>query len=142
MIVVPFKPEHLDHLPLQAKQVCAREYIHNDPAYIHALVQYGDAYTVLVDGDPILCAGVMKFGDGRGSAWALFAELSGKHFVRLCRYMKRYLECSDLRRIEVTVDVMFYEAERLALLMGFEKEGVMRHYGRDGHDYYMMGRVF
>jgi hypothetical protein len=141
MRVVPFKPEHLSHLPLQRKQLNAREYIANDPDYIRALTMYGDAYTVLVDGEPIVCAGVMKYGDGRGGAWALFAETSGKHFVRICRYILRYLQVSDLRRIEAVVDVDFAEGIRLAKVLGFKVEGVMQQYGRDGHDHYMMGRV-
>lgn len=141
MRIVPFEPRHLDHLKLQPKQRAAGDIIASDPAYIQSLAAYGNAYTALWDGEPLCCAGVTDFGDGRGYAWALFSEDSGKHFVRLCRSIRRYLELCTFRRIEATIDCRFAEALRLATMMGFEVEGTMRAYGRDGADHYMVGRV-
>jgi hypothetical protein len=141
MIVVPFKPEHLYRVPIQAAQIGAAKLINDNPRYGETLAVGGDAYTVLVDGEPVLCAGVLRLEDGRGWVWALFAQHSGKYFVRLCRYMQRYLQCCNIRRIEAAIDCNFKEGVRLAEMMGFQKEGVMRKYGANGEDYFMMGRI-
>lgn len=141
MRIVSFEARHLEHLRLQPQQMAAGDIIASDPSYIQGLTAYGKAFTALVDGEPICCAGVTDYGDGRGYAWALFAEHSGRHFIRLCRSIRRYLEVCDYRRVEATVDCRFAAAIRLGKLMGFEIEGRMKAYARDGADHYMLGRV-
>lgn len=139
--VIPFHPDHLGLIHIQDAQAGANKIIRDNPDYGKTLASQGDAYTVEVDGVPMLCAGVIRLDDGRGWVWMLFASNSGRHFVRICRYVRRYLESCGLRRIEASIDCTFKEGIRLAKLMGFEIEGRMRQYGANGEDYFMMGRV-
>lgn len=138
MTIVPFDDSHIAAMDIQEAQAAAKILV--TPEYL-AWLCTGDAYTVLVDGKPIVSAGVAPFGDGRGLAWALFAQCSGPHFVRLVRYIRRYLADTPFRRVEATVDTRFTAAVRLAKLVGFEIEGTMRQYGRDGGDHHMMARI-
>lgn len=141
MMIVPFKPEHLTLIDMQEQQITARDILRDQPGLAGMLRSSGDAYTVLVDGQPIICAGLLNVGDGRAHAWALFAQHSGRYFVKLIRYIGRYLDTVSFRRIEATVDVRFFAAIRLANILGFEREGVMKAYGRDGGDHYLYARV-
>lgn len=141
MMIVPYKPEHLAIMDIQEKQIAARGILQGQPGLAGMLRSSGDAYTVLVDGQPIICAGLIDQGDGRAHAWALFAQNSGRYFVKLIRYIGRYLDTVPFRRIEATVDVRFFEAIRLAQILGFEREGTMKAYGRDGGDHYLYARV-
>jgi hypothetical protein len=141
MRIVPFEARHLQCINVQDAQSYALDIIHSEPSYGDFLAANGDGYTVLVDGVAILCAGVIRLDDGRGMAWALFSRDSGKHFVRICKGIRRYLSVCTIRRIEASIDVNHAEGVRLAKLMGFEIEGTMRKYGRDGSDHYMMARI-
>jgi RimJ/RimL family protein N-acetyltransferase len=79
--------------------------------------------------------------DNRAQAWALIAAGAGRHFVRMFRAMKSFLELQDIRRIEATVDARFEQGHRMMRMLGFEYEGLMRAYLPDGRDCALYGRV-
>mgnify|MGYP003671506105 CR=1 FL=1 len=48
----------------------------------------------------------------------------------------------NLRRLQIVVDVNREKAVQWADFLGFKREGVMKRYGPEGHDYYMYARIY
>ncbi|HET6890540.1 MAG TPA: hypothetical protein VFH31_05510 [Pyrinomonadaceae bacterium] len=139
MEIVPFKPEHLAKIRLQGAQEYLTSYI--DPASVSAL-QVGSAFSA-IEGDLVLgSAGVISIWHGRGIAWAWLSKDCGKYFVRIHRAVKRFLDMSDINRIEATVDCDFHAGHEWIHMLGFELEAErMRGYRPDGGDMSLYARV-
>lgn len=117
--VTEFKAEHLDQIALQE----AQQYLlhHMEPgmgAYLEGL----QAFSGLVDGKPVVCAGVLPYWEGRGLAWAYLGEDAGSHMAAIHKAVKRYLEVAPFDRIEAAVDVEFEAGHRWIKMLGFELE--------------------
>lgn len=127
-------------LNLQAAQARFAETF--TPEHARALEMAGQAYTAMVDGRPIACSGLVEQWPGRALAWALLANDIGAHtFVRVSRAVRRYLDASDYRRIEMQVDADHPQAIRWAQLLGFEVEGKRAKFLPDGRDAFEFVRI-
>jgi RimJ/RimL family protein N-acetyltransferase len=118
---MPFEPQHLTDLKLQSAQV-ASEGNFDNPAYAASLKSSGPAYTAFFDGKVVAVAGMVNIWNGRGLAWALFTPMALDHFTEIYKAIKRFLEISDVRRIECFVDCEFERAHRMARKLGFVME--------------------
>jgi RimJ/RimL family protein N-acetyltransferase len=140
---IPFRPEHLAALRLQAAQ-----------AYLQPLLarrDYGaalagpDTWTGIVAGRVIGCAGVLPQWPGRAIAWALLTrELTSRHFLRVHYKVMGVLDEAQRRgsrRIETSVDAGFDAGHRWARALGFRPEGLMRAYSPDGRDHVLYACV-
>lgn len=139
MNIIPFQPIHLELLMLQPGQSYARQYF-GQQKYAETLMA-GPAFTAMED-DRVLCmAGVLPYWEGRAEAWALLSGGLTRHFVRIHRAVLRFLETSDIRRIETAVDANFPEAIIWAEKLGFKCEGLMPGYTPEGRDCLRYARV-
>lgn len=135
MIVVPFRPGHLERLRLQPAQAHVR-------AYFKDVEKFGTAYTAIEGEDVLACAGVLPAGSHRAVAWALLGEIGPALFLRVHREVERFLARQPYRRIEALVDCGFDEAHRWVRLLGFEREAErMKAYTPDGRDVALYARV-
>ena len=140
MIVMPFKPEHLETLVLQPAQEMARVDIAGK-GYGEALAK-SDSFTALIDGRVAACAGVIPMWEGRGEAWAMIAgDVGPMGMLRIHHAVKRYLDLNGLRRIEAACDAGFAQAHRWLLLLGFHYEGPLAKYTPDGRDCVRYARI-
>lgn len=141
MVIVPFNAAHLTAIKLQQAQS-------------HALSTLGDAESVYLeasdyaftalDGDVVVaCAGIIRLWEGRGHAWALMSGSIGARFVGVHRAVKRAIQISGYRRIEMDVDASHEEAIKWAHMLGFYNETPdgMRGYTADGRLFYKFARV-
>lgn len=139
MIVAHLKHEHVRTLRLQQEQrqfACALT-----QEYVQSLIDHGHAWTV-IDGETIVaCAGFVEHWHNRAYAWALIGDEAGRRMVPLTRIVRQFLDQSPWPRIETAVDEAFEAGHRWAKLLGFEKEGVMRHYSPEGRDCALYARV-
>jgi hypothetical protein len=141
MMIVPFHPDHLTRLKLQPKQGGALSGLTTDQSEMMAGCDI--AWTAL-DGDEVVaCAGIMHLWEGRGHAWALLSGNIGRRMVQMHRAVKRAIELSGYRRIEMDVDAEFAEAKHWARLLGFidETPHGMPGYSPDGRLYHKFARV-
>ena len=110
-----------------------------------ALQIEGMSYTYLVDGVPILCAGVAPLWPGVGEGWAVASQHIYRHGVSAARAARRgfsgVIERSQLHRVQTAVLVGAPRLSRFAQFLGFEREGLMRAYGSDRKDYDLYSRV-
>lgn len=140
MVIVPFDPEHLQMLQLQAAQAWLSEDMLR-PEYAQMVASCGVAFSG-IDGETLVgCAGLMNFHKDRAVAWALLSQQSGEHFVKIFRAMQKYLNVCTARRIEAQVACDFPQGRRLVTMLGFDFEGRMRGFFPDGRDADLFARV-
>jgi|JI9StandDraft_2_1071091.scaffolds.fasta_scaffold04911_5 hypothetical protein len=136
--VVPFEPEHILQLDVQEAQRLT------DDEQARALAApFGWAWTGMVDGVPVACAGLVEVWQGRAYAWALLARTAGPWMAAITRAVRRALKASTFDRIEMAVDAGFVAGQRWALLLGFELETPrpLRRYLPGGRDAYLYAMV-
>jgi hypothetical protein len=136
--IVRFEREH-------AKRMCVqRQQLLDEFGEADAMsASFGDAWTALLDGRPIACAGVVEVWSGRAYAWALLAEDAGPHMLAITRAIRCFLQRAPYRRIEMAVTVGFDAGRRWAEMLGFQLETptAMRNYLPNGKDAWLYARV-
>ncbi len=138
--IVPFQPEHLAALKIQAVQASAQPSMTLEfGRQIQASV--GMARTALLEGQPIACAGITELWKGRGFAWAYLGDGWERHAKAIHRAVLEVLKASRWRRVEMAVDSRYPAAKRWAWHLGFDFEGVARAYTPDGRDCEIWARV-
>jgi hypothetical protein len=136
--VVPFQPGDLD--TVQGPASASRPRVTAEHAKSLAALPHN--YTVLSDGHPIACGGVVEHWPGRWEAWAVLDGVSRKDFLAVHCAAKRILNELTVRRIEAVVRVGYTVGIRWVRALGFQQEAArMKHYGVDGEDYSMYARV-
>ncbi len=105
----------------------------------------GPAYTLLVDGIPMACAGIVLQDWNKGEAWSLLSESFYSHKVKIYRAMKAGLDAliaeHKLQRVQSLIDPHYPEAVDFIECFGFEYEGRLRAYGPEKKDYLMYAKV-
>lgn len=120
MIIVPFKPEHLKQIELQAEQSLAREHFDN-VAYAESLAAY-EGYTALINDKVVACAGFITVWANRYQVWAVISATIGPAgMLKISRAVLRGLSLKT-GRIEAFVAAEFEAGHRWAQLMGFTLE--------------------
>lgn len=97
------------------------------------------------DGDEIIGVfGVVEMYKGRGNVFAFISQNSGKKMVSLVRLLKKIIskgmERAGYERLEMSVLQGFNAADRLAVMLGFEYEGLMRNYFK-GKNYKLYAKI-
>ena len=95
---------------------------------------------------PVAAWGIFPIWPGRASAWAVFTPRAKLWAKRVGTATKFHVEQMRhlllLRRLEAPVNAGDEPAIRWARIVGFEAESLMRSYGPEGEDYYMMAMVW
>src|ERR1700722_10432109 len=123
MNIIPFRPEHLTQINVQAQQRRTISYLTTE--YVQILAQ-GPAVTAVAEDRIIGCAGVVVQFMGMGTFWGGIAQDAGPHMLLMHRAARRLLEMPQLRRFEATSECDFPEGCRWLALLGFECEGRMK----------------
>lgn len=139
MDVVPFRREHLREMVIQQRQQGMESWLTED---IYDAMEAASSFTG-TDGDEVLaCAGVFEVTPGRALAWAYISDDVGRRMVYVTRAVRRYLDMSPYRRIEMDVDCEFEAAHRWAELLGFTLEAPRRRFFTpDGRDCALYARI-
>lgn len=132
MMIVPFESDHVQMMDVQAAQRGEIDFSRLDRK---------EAWTAVVDGRPICCAGLQEMWPGRAYAWALLAHDAGRYMVRLTRAIRSRLDCARFQRVEMAVAAHFAPGVRWARMLGFEMECKARKYMPDGGDAWIFVRV-
>jgi hypothetical protein len=120
MHIIPFEPMHLRSLVLQDAQSWMSPMLNED--YGKYLKDAGPCFTAAQDGRVLVCSGLVNLWENRAQAWALMSDDAGRHFIRIYRAIRSFLELQDTRRIEATVDANFEQGHRLMRILGFRLE--------------------
>jgi hypothetical protein len=140
---IPFKPGHLDLITFKEifsgdKGVIDRlEHLHQAPQTIqHTLVM--DHRVLAVFGGCVLWPKVMEVWSVTSPAVRLQPLAFHKETLSL---MNIYWDELKLNRMQMSVRAGFIEAQRWSESLGFRAEGLMKQFGPDGDDYFLMARL-
>lgn len=105
-------------------------------------LENGEAYTAMVDGRVIACAGFMPLGKNRCHAWALFSPETRNYMTSIVRFAKNVVYNIEMPRIETNIREDFAQAIKFIELLGFIRETPlpMKNFGDDDMDYYLYAR--
>lgn len=119
-VQVPFCAAHVRRIDVQpAQQWMARHLAGVDLAPLETDL----ATTLLLDGEPVACSGVLPKWEGVGFLWCLLGkQLAGKNFLPFNRVASRFLEGLPFSRIETAVEPEFEAGKRWVLMHGFRDE--------------------
>lgn len=104
---------HVESLKLQAAQ--SHVFVTDG----ERIAEAGPGYTLLRDGQPVACGGLVYRDKRQAIAWAMIGE--EVPFLRLHRIVQRFLESQDMR-IETYVAEGFRQGHRWAIVLGFVRE--------------------
>lgn len=119
--LVPYKREHLIPLLDQRENLSVKELFISGTA---ESLEKSDAFTLLVNGVPSVCGGVLRYWEGRGQIWCVFNEDFRHNFVPVFRGIKVYLseQLKTYRRIEASIPIDFPKGRRRIEMLGFKLE--------------------
>lgn len=144
--IVPFTWHHIAAMDLRpdelGDQTSIKDYI--ERAKVYAV--RGPCFTAIMEGEGVLmCYGFLPYWSGVYEAWALTSYLVEKHPVTVIRKAQSLFNQveSDLNahRLQITVKCDNKRALRFAEALRFRSEGVLKAYGPNGSDYFMMART-
>lgn len=139
---VPYKAQHLRALELQPAQHAWLDRMMQE-GYAEAL-EATRAWTGIIDGRVVGCAGLTQQWPGRAVTWALFGKIPKRAWPAVLRKIRAELDAEHMRgtrRIEATVVSTFGPGCRLVTKLGFMIEGKLRAFDQIGQDHFLYARV-
>ena len=106
----------------------------------------GLAFTLLDNNVPICSGGIIPTWLGNAQGWVISSKRIFKNKIKAARLIKERTDllCANnqIWRLQTAVKANFNTGIRFAEFLGFNKEGLMRGYGPDKTDYYLMARIY
>jgi hypothetical protein len=141
MILLPFKPHHLDELADYGGQDWVKAFCLD--THIAKFME-GPCFSGAVRGEIVGSAGIGISEGRRGFAWAVLASGARRHAAGIHRAAKRFLTSqTQFDRIEAYVDPEFALAIRWVNALGFDLETPepMRKFFPDGRSAFQFALV-
>lgn len=142
--VVQYKPEHLLNIDLIGFQEYMKPILESEE-YRNALQQMGPAFSGFnEEGKLIGVAGVRNINAKTAHAWAIFSkdlpQYSRPIFRAIKKFFTIYFNNDAYDRIQADVSSEYPEGIRFAQALGFEPEGIMKHY-LNNVDHFLFAKV-
>lgn len=111
---------------------------------IHNTLPRGEGWVGWYNGKPVAAMGIFEQWRGNWQGWMLGTdEIAGVIIHFRDRFDEAFARAraKGLRRLEAKSIVHHTDAHRLLKMWGFEREGLLRCYGKDGDDYIQFARL-
>ena len=106
----------------------------------------GLSFTLLHDNIPLCSGGIIPLWNGNAQGWVISSKRIFKNRIRASRLIKKRTDilcaANKIWRLQTSVKANFNTGLRFAEFLGFKNEGLMRGYGPDKSDYYLMAKVY
>ena len=139
VVLVPFIAEHLNGFEFSQPDMQGHESMQE-----HTIAQArgNTAVSVIQYGKTLGIFGSSKVWNGLEEAWFLVDEATRRYGIAMTKVAKKFISLKfqedSLNRLQITVRLDDIRAYKWAKCLGFQTDGVMRQFGPDGSDYYMM----
>jgi hypothetical protein len=145
--IIAFQPEHLLEIQGRGRDFEALEL--GLAARLLGAVRKnllsGVAFTGVLNGRIMGCAGIALYWPGMGEAWLVGTELVPRFPKLFHRAVKEGLETMmrglGLRRLQCSVPTEHHQGRKWVKALGFREEGEMLAYGPDGADHIRFARI-
>jgi hypothetical protein len=145
-LIVPYRQEHGDQI---VKEGLNYELLKIDASYEELRLDHsrpGMSFTLLGDGHPIVCGGIIPLWSGVCEGWIIGGKRIFQIKFKATRLIKKRTDLlclnNNIRRLQTSVKAGFKEGYRFAKFLGLQDEGLMKKYGPDGSDYYRMAKIY
>ena len=145
-LIVPYRQEHGDQI---VKEGLNYELLKIDASYEELRLDHsrpGMSFTLLGDGHPIVCGGIIPLWSGVCEGWVIGGKRIFQIKFKAARLIKKRTDLlclnNKIRRLQTSVKANFDRGLRFATWCGFEIEGLKEKYGPDGSDYYQLGIIY
>jgi hypothetical protein len=105
----------------------------------------GLSYTLIQDGKILLCFGVTLMWRGVGEFWIMPSDSDELVSISVINHVTQMIdiiiEQFTLNRIHIQVRVANERTLCFINSLGFDKEGLMKKYGPEGGDYFMLSKT-
>lgn len=135
-------------LRVHAEAIIPKEVHTLNPDWRNDLISAVEAWesrTFVQDGEVLAIVGFTPLYSKTGEFWAVVSKDIIRHRTGFSRAAKRtlgkWILDKELYRVQMVVHADYRDTFDFAVFLGFKPEGLMRKYGPEGGDYYMMGRV-
>ncbi len=143
--VVDFIPHHIHMIKMNEYD---QRFYDTYPNYGQVVVENsppGQAFTGIVNGEVVCCFGFIRLWDGVYEAWLIpTTENIRRSVVPFHRTSMRIFDYAmskhSLKRLQITVCSENALALKWAKRCYFNNEGLLKNYGPEGADYYMLAR--
>lgn len=140
-MLIPFKSEHIELMALREHEAELYKLV---PGMGDTLAASTVSRTGIIDGRIVAAGGVHVNCFNVGEAWFLPTVYLSEHGITALRFIRDWLEIvretHGLERMQ-TASLADDATDKWMQFLGFEKEGIMRHYAL-GKDYAMWGRLW
>ena len=138
-----FRPEHISSLRVEDTTLLAP--VTSYPKIIEVYAEH-PSFTLFYNGRFLFCGGAVIPWKGFGEVWMLVGDESlAPHAWAALKYSRLAAKIIHqhfgVERLQTPVCVDYPKWKRFAEACGFKSEGLMKHYGPDGNDYFMMSRT-
>jgi hypothetical protein len=141
---VPFHEAHLMSLRIGNEYSQSISKVLPINQMVAAQARHGDAFTAILHGMPVACFGSVRIWNGVEEMWLLMEERGRQVALSLTKAAIAYRDfrviSGNLHRLQITVRCEDMRAVKWGLRIGFSIDGMMKSYGPDGSDYYLMSR--
>lgn len=144
VVIVPFMTEHLNGFSSTQPDVAGhsqQEMID----HVKGQAKLGKTVSVIEKGKTIGIFGAANIWKGLDEAWFLLDEATRRYGISMTKVAKKFIQLKfqedSLNRLQITVRCSDVRAKKWAMCLGFQIDGVMRQFGPDASDYFMMSIV-
>ena len=142
--IVPLRFEHLPRMRFTEDSKEYMRYVPNYIDYIWDNSEDGWSWAAIGRGRVIAAFGIRMNWPGLAEMWMVPSEDLSKHAISLVRGARAVTDTAlqdyGVRRLQICVKVENDSAFKFAKALHFEVESIMRKFGPEGVDYYMMAR--
>lgn len=145
-LIVPYRKEHGDQIINEGLNY---ELLKIDASYEELRIDHsrpGMSFTLLGDGEPIVCGGIIPLWNGVCEGWIIGGKRIFQAKIKAARLIKKRTDLlclnNNVSRLQTAVKAGFKEGYRFAKFLGLQDEGLMKKYGPDGSDYYRMAKIY
>jgi len=141
---MPFSPAHTERLHVTQPEIVAASKFIDISEAIANQASLGPAVTAFYGSQPVACFGFVPIWTGVGEAWLIADDKARSKPLGMSKFGRAFFDILqisyELHRVQIAVRTSDTRAHKWALFLGFKEEGIMRRYGPDGADHYIMAR--
>ena len=145
VLIIPFENKHAEYILSQKLNDKFLELLPHHKKYAYYLKEVGMSFTGIVNNEPIAAGGIFPLWEGVAEGWVLATSKIHQHPIALSKVIRQRTDmmCKNynIKRLQTSVKADSKIAKRFAEWLGLEQEGLMKHYGPDGSDYYRYARI-
>jgi hypothetical protein len=141
---LPFHKSHISYFDLEAEVQISQTLLDSEAAIEHQ-AKIGPAFTVYLKHQPLIIFGLIPFWSGVAELWSVIDDRARRYPKSLTIGSKTFCDIAmismGLHRLQITIKTDLVRNFQWATRIGFKKESVLKNFGPDKTDFFMMTKI-